>query len=152
MFGKLLNTPLKEKDSYSCQILYKSSHRRCSIKKGVLKSSQESTCARVFFLNKFGFRPATLLRKRPGRGFFLWILRNFSEYLFYRTPPDDFFPTHIYLFKVNNRNTTKRCEICSNLTVKTPERRNWRRSGVFIVNSEHMSYLFLVFLLLILNM
>ena len=27
------------------------------------------------------------------------------------------------LFKVNNRNTRKRCEICSKLTIKTPERR-----------------------------
>ena len=26
------------------------------------------------------------------------------------------FPANIYLFKVNNRNTTKRCEICSKLT------------------------------------
>ena len=29
----------------------------------------------------------------------------------------------IYLFKVNNRNTRKRCEIRSKLTIKTPERR-----------------------------
>ena len=29
---------------------------------------------------------------------------------------------NIYLFKVNNRNTKKRCEICSELTIKTPER------------------------------
>ena len=30
---------------------------------------------------------------------------------------------NIDLFKVNTRNTRKRCEICSNLTIKTPERR-----------------------------
>ena len=30
------------------------------------------------------------------------------------------FPTGSYMFKVNNRNT-RRCEICSKLTVKTPE-------------------------------
>ena len=30
-------------------------------------------------------------------------------------------PVNIYLFKVNNRNTRKRCEICSKLTIKTPE-------------------------------
>ena len=40
-------------------------------------------------------------------------------------------PANIYLFKVNNRNTTKRCEICSKLTIKTPTRRHWRRSGFF---------------------
>ena len=37
------------------------------------------------------------------------------------------------------------------LTIKTPEQRR-RRSGVFIVNFEHISYLVPVFLLLTLNM
>ena len=45
----------------------------------------------------------------------------------------------------------KRCEICSKLIIKTPERRQCRCSGVFIVNFEHISHLFLVFLLLTLN-
>ena len=36
-------------------------------------------------------------------------------------------PANIYLFKVNYRNTRKRCEICSMLTITTPE-----RPGVFI--------------------
>ena len=60
-------------------------------------------------------------------------------------------PDNIYLFKVNNRNFGKWCEICSKLTIKTPERRHWRRFGVFIVNFEHISHLSLVFLLLTLN-
>ena len=30
-------------------------------------------------------------------------------------------PAGIYLLKVNNRNTRTRCEICSKLTIKTPE-------------------------------
>ena len=38
------------------------------------------------------------------------------------------------MFKVKNRNTRTRCEICSKLTIKIPERRQWRRSGIFIVN------------------
>ena len=58
-------------------------------------------------------------------------------------------PANIYLFKVNNKNTRKWCEICSKLTIKRPERR--RRSGLFIVNFEHISHLFLVFLLLTLK-
>ena len=33
--------------------------------------------------------------------------------------------------QVNNSNTRTRCEICSKLTRKTPERRHWHRSGVF---------------------
>ena len=37
------------------------------------------------------------------------------------------------------------------LTIKRPERRQWRRSGVFIVNVEHISQLLLVFLLLTLS-
>ena len=60
-------------------------------------------------------------------------------------------PAGIYLFKVNNRNTRTRCEICSKLTIKTPERRQWRRSGIFIGNFEHISHLVLVFIVLILN-
>ena len=56
-----------------------------------------------------------------------------------------------YMFKVNNRNTRTRCEICSKLTIKAPEQRQWRRSGVFIVNFEHISHLVLVFLLLTLS-
>ena len=31
----------------------------------------------------------------------------------------------------------KDSEICSNLTIKTPERRQWRRTCVFIVNFDH---------------
>ena len=59
-------------------------------------------------------------------------------------------PANIYLFKFNNRNTRKKCEMCSKLTIKTPERHHWR-SGVSIVNFERILHLFLVFLLLNLN-
>ena len=62
------------------------------------------------------------------------------------------FPANIYLFKVNNRNNRKRCDICSTLIIKAPERRYWLCSGVFIVSFEHISRLFLAFLLLTLNM
>ena len=60
-------------------------------------------------------------------------------------------PANIYLFKVNDKTTRKACEICSKLIIKTPKRRYWRRSGVFIINFEHISHLFLVFLLLTFN-
>ena len=33
-----------------------------------------------------------------------------------------YIPTNIYLLKVNNGNTRKMCEMCSKLTIKTPER------------------------------
>ena len=61
------------------------------------------------------------------------------------------FPTANYMFKVNNRNTRTRCELCSKLTINTPEWRQQRRSDVFIVNFEHFSHLILVFLLLTLS-
>ena len=38
------------------------------------------------------------------------------------------------------------------LIIKTPERRHWHRSGVFIVNIEYISHLVLVFLLLTFSM
>ena len=50
-----------------------------------------------------------------------------------------FFPAGIYLFKFSNKNARKR------------RRRLWRRSRISIVNYEHSSHLFLVFLLLTLQ-
>ena len=61
------------------------------------------------------------------------------------------YPAGSYMFKVNNSNTRTRCEICSKLAIKTPERRQWRRLGIFIVNFEHISHLVLLFLLLTLS-
>ena len=40
----------------------------------------------------------------------------------------------IYLLKVNNRNTKTRCEICSKLIMKTPE----RRPSVSVANFEQV--------------
>ena len=37
-------------------------------------------------------------------------------------------PTGIYMLKVNNKKTKIRCEICSKLTIKTPERSQWHRN------------------------
>ena len=56
-----------------------------------------------------------------------WTASNYKTY-----------PVNIYLLKVSNRNTRKRCEIWSKLTIKTPERRHSRRSGVSFVNFEHI--------------
>ena len=52
-------------------------------------------------------------------------------------------PAGIYLLKVSNRNTRTRCEICSKLTIKRSERRQW----LVVVNFEDISHLVLVFLL-----
>ena len=32
----------------------------------------------------------------------------------------NYYPANIYFIKVNKRNTSKRCEICPKLTIKTP--------------------------------
>ena len=56
------------------------------------------------------------------------------------------------MFKVNIKKLEQGvCEIWLKLTIKTSKRRHWRRSGVFIVNSEHVSHFALVFLLLTLS-
>ena len=77
---------------------------------------------------------------------FFWSLFSFelnTEIYFVNFDPAD-----IYLFKVNNRKTRKRWETCSKLAMKTPERRNWRRSSILIVSFEDIPHLFVVFLLL----
>ena len=61
------------------------------------------------------------------------------------------YPATKYILKVSNRNCRKIYEKCSKSTIKTPKRRQLRRSGIFIVNFEHISHLFLVFLLSTLN-
>ena len=43
------------------------------------------------------------------------------------------------IFGAHRNITRKRYEIGSNVTIKTPERRQWRHSGIFIVNLEHIS-------------
>ena len=40
-------------------------------------------------------------------------------------------PAGIYLLKVNNRNTRKRCEMCLKLIIKTPEQRQWLTLNLF---------------------
>ena len=61
---------------------------------------------------------------------------------------------HIYLpstkqaftfSKLSIESLEKGYEICPKLTIKTPERRQWRCSGVIIANFEHISQFFIVF-------
>ena len=58
----------------------------------------------------------------------------------------------IYLLKVNkicsyfNISSNKNFKICSKLTVKTPGRSHWRRSGVCVINFQHTPHLVLVLL------
>ena len=54
-------------------------------------------------------------------------------------------PTGNYLLKANNRNTRKKVRNILQAN-KNTKQSQWRRSGVFIVNFEYMSQLFLVLL------
>ena len=80
----------------------------------------------------------------------LFLQTEFEEYLpilMPHTVGDDKFtkkyklsyfqtPVDIYLLKVNNRNTKTGCEICSKLTIKTPERRQWRCSRPALLDCD----------------
>ena len=67
-------------------VTFRSSHRRCSenVFLGISQNLQENTCARVSFLIK-------LWKKDSDKGVFLWILQNFKEHFFHRTPLGDCF-------------------------------------------------------------
>ena len=77
--------------------------------------------------------------------------QNVQDLLRTYTPVETYVLAVNQIFKVNNRTTGSRCEIYSKLTLKTPERRKWSRSRVFIVKFERISYLGLVFLSLTLS-
>ena len=80
--------------------------------------------------------------------FYIPVVFNFTTFWFQPFSGyliRDFDLACIYLLKFNNRNTR------TVLSIKIPERRHWRRSGIFVVNIEHISHLVLVFLLLTLN-
>ena len=49
-------------------------------------------------------------------------------------------------FKLNNKTARTRCEICSKLTIKTPEERHGRLSGVIVISFEHISLCSTVFI------
>ena len=64
---------------------------------------------------------------------------------------NDCFPANIYLFKVNNRNGRKRCEICSKLTIKTLLKLLYLTllSNVFIDEIEQVNHFWVLYTKLI---
>ena len=52
------------------------------------------------------------------------------------------------LIQGQQRKHQKMCGICLKLTIKTPEQCQWHRSGVFIINFQHISHIDLVFSML----
>ena len=69
---------------------FRSSHRRCFVRKSVLRNFEKFTrkhlCKSLFFNKK-----KTLWKKRSDTDVFLWTLRNIKEHLFYSSPPGDCF-------------------------------------------------------------
>ena len=79
---------------------------------------------------------------------------NFNHHNFNTTQKDENLGKSITQLTFSYSNLTietviKMCEICSKLTIKTAERGH--HSIVFIVNFEHISHLYVVFLLLKFN-
>ena len=75
--------------------LFRTSHRRWSIKKGVLKNSQKFTgkhlCQSLFFNKAAGHRLATLLKTKLWHRCFPVNFAKFLRTAFYRTPLRDSF-------------------------------------------------------------
>ena len=96
-----------------CLMLYKVINAPLSnlYKKGFWKCSRQGT---------FLFAPSSWANSRKALGD-----KSTEKYLA--------FPANIYLFKVNNRNTTKKCEICSELTI------------IFTVDLEQILHLLKIF-------
>ena len=83
----------KKRSKYFC-FDFRSSHRRYSAKKGVLKKFHKfhrKTPVLESFYNKIAdhFSPVTLLKRDSYTWFFLWNLRNFLDHLFWRTSAND---------------------------------------------------------------
>ena len=73
----------------------RSNHRRCSVRKGVLgnfaKFTGKHLCQILFLIRLQAWGLQLYLKRSSGTDVFLWILRDFQEHLFYRTPPGQWF-------------------------------------------------------------
>ena len=102
-------------------------------------SCNEFSNQSVIYLLKVNYRNSRVMFK---------ICSNMLKYI-----SEETISTDNFMFKVFKRNTRTRRKICSRLTIKTPEGQDaWCRSGICIVNFEHILHLILVFLLLTLSM
>ena len=118
---------------------------------------RRNLCILKEFLLLFYIKPDKSLENAVNRSkLYRWnfLLQYFfcCYFVIFQLNINNFRVLHNLPAQSNNSNTRTRCEICSKLKIKIPERRQWRRSGIFIVNFEHISYLVLVFPLLTLNM
>ena len=85
-----INLNLSGKEEHLWRNIRRSSRSQSFFKIGVLKSfviTGKHLCESLFLIKLQASRPATLLKRDPDTGVFLWILRNFWEHLFHKTPP-----------------------------------------------------------------
>ena len=91
-------------------IFYRSSHRRCSMKKGALVNFTKFTGKHLFFIKVAGLRAATLLKKKLRHRFFPV---NFVKFL--RTPLDDcvwFYCGVFFIFSIIKNFASKKVASC----------------------------------------
>ena len=66
-------------------LILRTSHRKCSVKKGVLKTfaifTGKHLCWSLFLIKLQPWRPATLLKRDSNTDVFVWIVRDFWEHL-----------------------------------------------------------------------
>ena len=96
------------------------------------------------FVSLFWQDVRNLVEFNANFSFIFYIIQHVLQDNIYSLKWMGTFPANIYLLKVNNKDTRKGC---NNKNTRTTS----RRSVVFIVNFEHISHLFLVFLLLTLH-
>ena len=91
----------------------------CSLTKKLI---YEST-VRIYPVSNFMFIVKNKQIQWLGWGLFQFLYEDFQTKIFWRVAKPYSYPASNYMFKVNNRNTRARCEICLKLAKKTPERR-----------------------------
>ena len=129
----------------------------------MLKRTPEDAAVLVSFVNKStNPMPSNLFKMTPSDVFFrycVWCKNIWTQF----DPSENFYLSlwlstlvntqfvGIYLFKFRYENNRTMCEICSKLTINTPEPCQWQHSSIFIVNFIQISHILLVFPSLSLN-
>ena len=127
--------PLKFLNYFSCtafnHLRYLDFHAALeNMKINILAKNWKSKSYRQY--NKI--QNASYKRQQVVKSYYSSLLLTFNEQIH--------FPACSYMSKDSNRNIRARYEICSKLTIKIPERGQWCRSGIFIVNLEDISHFF----------
>ena len=95
-----IKIPKRLRASFS-MLLFRRSHQRCSVSKGVLRNFEKFTgkhlCQSLFF-NEDASRPATLLKKRFWHRCFPMNFAKFLKNNFFRTPLGDCFCLFLIFF------------------------------------------------------